>query len=259
MNSSPTDRSDQTDLPRGDTATDAAAVETSTASAQTTRDPSADLHDPDDMHALHDMRVNYGKSTLDHQQVAADPIEQFRAWFEAVKAAKLPEPNAMVLATASPAGRPSSRVVLLKDLDARGFTFYTNYTSRKAAELDANPYASLVFFWEPLERQVRIEGTVGRVSREQSREYFDSRPVASRVGAWTSHQSRVIDSREQLEARQREIQNRFGQNVPLPDFWGGYRVVPEVVEFWQGRPSRLHDRLRYTRTAGGWTIDRLAP
>jgi pyridoxamine 5'-phosphate oxidase len=185
---------------------------------------------------------------------------QFGRWFADAEAADLIEPNAMTLATADAGGRPSARMVLLKAFDQRGFVFYTNYGSRKAGELTGNPAAALVFWWPPLERQVRVEGGVERVTREESEAYFRTRPLGSRLGAWASEQSRVIVGRVDLERRLEELEARYGDGeVPLPPFWGGYRVHPEVVEFWQHRPNRLHDRLRYRRVPGGWTIERLSP
>jgi pyridoxamine 5'-phosphate oxidase len=208
------------------------------------------------------LRKEYRLGDLDRAALDPDPVVQFGRWFEEAVRAGLPEPNAMTLATASAEGRPSARVVLLKGLDARGFVFYTNYESRKGAELAANPWAALVFYWGPLERQVRVEGRVARTSREESEAYFRSRPLGSRLGASASAQSRVLPDRETLERRVAELQARHGDGeVPLPDFWGGYRLAPDVLELWQGRPDRLHDRFRYTRRDGApsWTIERLSP
>jgi pyridoxamine 5'-phosphate oxidase len=189
-----------------------------------------------------------------------DPLRQFQRWFDAAVAAGLPEPNAMTLATCTADGVPSARIVLLKICDERGLAFFTNYRSRKARELANNPRAALVFFWPALERQVRVEGRVEQVSAEESDVYFASRPVNSRLGAWASDQSAVIPSRDELERKQHEFEAQFPDGrVPRPPHWGGYRVVPDVFEFWQGRPSRLHDRLRYRRVEGRWVIERLSP
>ena len=208
-----------------------------------------------------DLRIDYARGKLEDADAAADPFEQFRRWFADVQDAKLPEPNAMTLATADAGGVPSARVVLLKGFDERGFAFFTNYASRKATELDANPRAALCFYWQPLERQVRVEGAVERVSREESEAYFRTRPPSAQLGAWVSRQSRPIASRAELEQREQAQREQFaGREVPLPEFWGGYRLVPQRVEFWQGRPSRLHDRLLYTRAAdGSWSRQRLSP
>jgi pyridoxamine 5'-phosphate oxidase len=208
-----------------------------------------------------DLRVDYGRGRLDEADVAADPFRQFGRWFDDARAAQVAEPNAMTLATADASGAPSARVVLLKSFDERGFTFHTNYDSRKGRELAGNPRAALCFYWQPLERQVRIEGTVERASREDSEAYFRTRPVAAQIGAWVSQQSKPIASRAELERLQQELEQRFaGGPVPLPEHWGGLRVVPHAVEFWQGRPSRLHDRLLYTRVPeGGWKLQRLSP
>jgi pyridoxamine 5'-phosphate oxidase len=207
------------------------------------------------------LRRDYARERLDEQHVDADPIAQFGKWFAEARNAKLLEPNAMTLATATPDGVPSARLVLLKGFDARGFTFFTDYRSQKGRELEANPRAALAFFWGELERQIRITGTVTKLSREESEEYYRTRPRGSRLGAWTSHQSALLPSREALEQRLQEVSAQFpGEDVPLPPHWGGYLVRPEMVEFWQGRPDRLHDRIRYTRRSEeGWVIERLSP
>ena len=210
--------------------------------------------------SLADIRRDYRLTTLTEVDVDLDPIVQFHRWFDDAIRAKVNEPNAMCLATATPDAYPSARIVLLKGADARGFVFYTDYRSRKGQELSDNPHASLCFFWPELERQVRIAGAVHRVSRAESDEYFQSRPVASRVGAWTSHQSAVLMSRDALELELAANLTRFGDGpVALPEHWGGYRVVPEEIEFWQGRENRLHDRLRFRREAGVWVRRRLSP
>lgn len=206
------------------------------------------------------IRREYERAGLSENELAADPVDQFRLWLEQVQAVEPLEFTAMTLATADREGRPSARVVLLKGVDERGFVFYTNYESRKAREMEENPRAALVFYWSVLDRQVRVEGTVERTSREESEAYFVSRPLGSRVGAWASPQSRVIADREELERRVHEIEARFVGEVPLPDAWGGFRLRHERVEFWQGRLSRLHDRLCYVRLPeGGWRVERLAP
>lgn len=206
-----------------------------------------------------DLRKDYTQRGLHETDVDDDPFVQFGRWFDEALAAQLPEPNAMTLATATPDGKPSARIVLLKGYDARGFVFYTNYESRKGQQLINNPYAALIFYWTELERQVRIEGRVAQVTAHESDEYFFSRPRGSRLGAWTSPQSQVIAGRETLDERLRQYEAQFADDVPRPQHWGGFRVEPDVIEFWQGRPSRLHDRLRYRRNRERWVIERLAP
>lgn len=211
--------------------------------------------------SIADIRRDYARAALNEAELHPDPIEQFRRWFAEALEAAVQEPNAMTLATATPDGRPSARVVLLKGVDDRGLLFYTSYDSRKGRELEANPHAALVFFWPELERQVRVTGIVRKLPPDESYAYFRTRPVGSRLAAWASRQSEPIPDRAALETQLAEVRERFpGEEIPLPPHWGGYVVEPESIEFWQGRPSRLHDRLRYDRRPdGGWAITRLSP
>ena len=211
--------------------------------------------------ALADMRKDYSLAGLLEKDLAKNPFRQFEQWFQEAEAAKIAEPNAMTLATAGRDGRPSARTVLLKGCDGRGFVFYTNYESRKGRELDANPRATLLFPWVAMERQIIIEGAVSRVSREVAEAYFHSRPRGSQLAAWASPQSTAVAGRAVLEESYRVVDKKYeGRTVPLPPNWGGFRLAPETVEFWQGRRSRLHDRLRYRREPGGdWVVERLAP
>jgi pyridoxamine 5'-phosphate oxidase len=210
--------------------------------------------------SIADIRREYARARLDETHVSADPVAEFGRWFSQAQEAKVLEPNAMALATSTADGRPSVRMVLLKGFDQRGFVFFTDYRSRKGFELEANPRAALAFYWGELERQVRLTGTVERTSTQESEEYFRSRPRGSRLGAWVSHQSRVIPSRAPLESGLREVQERFPtDDVPLPPHWGGYRLRHEEMEFWQGREDRLHDRIRYVRDGERWRVERLSP
>nr|WP_167168861.1 pyridoxamine 5'-phosphate oxidase [Brooklawnia cerclae] len=205
------------------------------------------------------MRRSYERGQLDEADAASRPLAQFEKWFDQARKAGVSEPNAMTLATVGPQGRPSTRVVLLKGADDHGLVWYTNYNSRKAHDLDGNPYAALQFHWVDLERVVRVEGRVEKVSSAESDEYFAVRPLDSRIGAWASPQSEVISSRAVLVRNVAQLTTRFGLNPPRPDHWGGYRLVPDYWEFWQGRKSRLHDRIRYRLDEGRWTAERLAP
>ncbi len=206
------------------------------------------------------LRHDYVAHGLRRADLDPDPIKQFGIWFGEAATAQIRDVNAMSLATATADGRPSVRIVLLKAISDGGFVFFTNYLSAKGRELEANPHAALGLYWVQLERQIRIAGIVEKTSREESEEYFQSRPLGSRLGAWASNQSEVITNREVLEARLREVAGRYAAgDVPLPPHWGGYRLQPATIEFWQGRADRLHDRFRYTRAGDGWTVERLAP
>lgn len=212
-----------------------------------------------DQHDLAALRAEYARGGLDVPDLAADPVAMFRRWFDDAVAAGLHEPNAMVLSTADAHARPSSRMVLLKSLSEAGFTFFTNRASRKGVELAANPACSLLFPWHPLERQVRVDGTATALPPEQVAAYFATRPRGAQLGAWASQQSRPVGSRAELAAAYAAVQERFPEEVPVPEEWGGYVVAPTAVEFWQGRPGRMHDRLVYLRTDQGWSVQRLAP
>ena len=210
-----------------------------------------------------DLRQEYMRAGLSESDVDRDPIVQFERWFEDALRAELPLANAMTLATIGAAGKPSARIVLLKGVDGGGFVFYTNYSSRKARELEAKAAACLVFMWSPLERQVRIDGTIEKVSGSDSDAYYKSRPLGARLSAWASPQSERVPSRSILESAMAEVKKRYGDDPPRPPHWGGYRVVPSEIEFWQGRADRLHDRLVYKKEKSGkgasWTVERLAP
>lgn len=208
---------------------------------------------------IQNLRRQYSKSTLSASSVSKDPFKQFEKWFQDVLKSGFLEPNAMTLATATKAGKPSARIVLLKGIHDNGFVFYTNYKSKKGKEIEENPYGSLLFYWDKLERQIRIEGTIEKVSQKESEEYFNTRPYKSRVGAWASKQSSVIESRSAIVKEFLKYMMKFKNHVPLPDVWGGYRLIPDSFEFWQGRPNRLHDRVRYSKNKSSWKIERLAP
>ena len=208
--------------------------------------------------SIADLRQSYEKGILLEQDIKASPVEQFGLWFNQALEQNVPEPTTMTLATADATGRPSARVVLLKGFDDAGFVFYTNYNSRKGQDLASQPWASLNFFWQPLERQVRINGLTDKVSAQESDEYFHSRPLGSRLGAWVSAQSQPTTLAE-LEANTAAVQQKYGDQPPRPPHWGGYRLTPEYSEFWQGRPSRLHDRLTYQRSGTGWALKRISP
>ena len=212
--------------------------------------------------SLEHLRESYKRGALDEAHCDPNPLQQFRLWMEEARAAKLKEPNAMSLATAAADGRPSGRIVLLKELTDSAFLFYTNYTSRKGEEMGANPYVALTFYWAELERQVRVEGEVSRVDRAKSEAYFRGRPKGSRLGALVSHQSEILPNRRPLEEKLAELERQYAatDDVPTPEWWGGYAVEPSTLEFWQGRDNRLHDRLLYRRAdTGGWRLERLSP
>ena len=211
------------------------------------------------MTKLADLRKSYMKGSLSEEDVQANPIDQFNIWFDQARHAELPEPNAMTVASVDANRKPSARVVLIKEVNQAGFVFFTNYESRKGQALIANPHAALLFFWPELERQVRVEGSVEKLSDQESDDYFHSRPLDSRIGAWASPQSRVIKGRTELVTKAAEYALKFALNPPRPPHWGGFRVKPEALEFWQGRPSRLHDRIQYIKENDDWKIQRLAP
>ena len=210
--------------------------------------------------SIADIRKDYKLASFDETDAAANPINQFTNWWNDATKSNIDEVNAMTLATVTPKNTPSARIVLLKDYDEKGFVFFSNYLSDKGKELSNNPTAALVFFWKELERQVRIEGVVEKVSEQESDEYFNSRPASSRIGAWASHQSAIIEYRQVIEQNVEKYTEAFGgDNIPRPDHWGGYRVMPTLIEFWQGRSSRLHDRIQYRKVEQAWIKERLAP
>jgi pyridoxamine 5'-phosphate oxidase len=205
------------------------------------------------------LRKEYTFAGLRRRDLHPDPLKQFSLWFEFAVEAQVHEPNAMTLATVDAEGQPSSRIVLLKAVDQRGFSFYTNYDSRKGRELALNAKAALTFFWPGLEREVCVRGACSKLSREESEIYYKSRPIGSRLGAWVSNQSTPIPDREFLEQRLAELTAKYGDEPPIPPYWGGYVLRPQALDFWQGRPNRLHDRFLYTRESGGWKLERLSP
>lgn len=211
------------------------------------------------MRLLADIRKDYSLQSLSENDVAVNPFKQFEKWWDETLQSEIDEPNAMTLATSTKEGKPSARIVLLKGFDERGFVFFTNYESHKGKQILENPNAALVFFWKELERQIRIEGTIEKVSSQESDEYFNSRPVGSRIGAWASPQSSIIKNRRQLDENVKKYSTQFGENIPRPAHWGGYRLLPSLIEFWQGRSNRLHDRIQYSLQNEEWVIKRLAP
>jgi pyridoxamine 5'-phosphate oxidase len=211
------------------------------------------------MQDISSIRTDYKQRSFIETDAAADPFTQFSIWWQEAIDSQIEEVNAMTLATVTPQGTPDARIVLLKGFDEKGFVFYTNYTSQKGREMAANPHVALVFFWKELERQVRVEGTIELVSSQQSEEYYHSRPVLSQLGAWASRQSEIIPDRQVLEENMEKYKQEFGEAIPRPPHWGGYLVKPTAIEFWQGRRSRLHDRLKYLRNENGWQLVRLAP
>ena len=208
---------------------------------------------------LKNMRLSYEQDQLLESKISDDPFQQFKFWFDLVVKSNIMEPNAMTIATSTKAGIPSARMVLLKDFDQTGFTFFTNYGSRKGKELLENPFASILFWWREFERQVRIEGKIEKISRKESEEYFNLRPIKSRYGALASDQSEVVDNREILEKKFADLEKQFGDNPPMPKNWGGYKLIPNKFEFWQGRRDRLHDRICYEKVNDEWKIYRLQP
>ena len=212
------------------------------------------------MKDLSNYREEYRRGELHENEIKANPFQQFEIWMQDTIDNRTIEPNAMAVATSTPDGKPSIRVVLLKELTDQGFVFFTNYHSRKGQEISSNQHVAAVFYWHIMERQVRIEGTIKKISEEESDTYFNSRPEASKIGAWVSPQSQVVNGREELDKLQQQSEQRFaGKSIPRPPHWGGYIIIPSKIEFWQGRPSRLHDRILYSITNEGWKIDRLAP